>query len=160
MKKWEQQWDEYIKVEYIRDGITEETVKFAERLGKHLAKDGKHYETRFNSNEKKEKSVPVEESKLTTSQLRKFFGEVKRQQMMGYKESSFVLLKPKLAYAVGRVKDGKKYYKIQDLYNVLANAIDVVVSAETEDKEKAFKNFISIFEAIVAYHKAHIEKDN
>ena len=80
--------------------------------------------------------------------------------MIGYQENSFVLLKPKLAYAVGRVKDGKKYYKIEDLYNVLTKAIDVVVSNETKDKSKAFKNFIAIFEAIVAYHKAYIEKDN
>ena len=153
-KKWKDQWDECIPADSIRNEISEETVKFAEKFGKHLAKNGKHTETRFNSKKQIQESFPVEESKLTTSQLRKFFGEVKRQQMMGYKESSFVLLKPKLAYAVGRAKDGKKYYKIEDLYNVLSNAIDVVTSDETTDKQKAFKNFIAIFEAIVAYHKA------
>ena len=89
---------------------------------------------------------------------RKFFGEVKRQQTIGYQESSFILLKPKLAYAVGRVKDGRKYYKIEDLYYVLSNAIDIVVSPETKDKEKAFRNFIAFFEAIVAYHKSEENK--
>lgn len=160
MKKWEQQWDEYIPVEGIRAEVTDETVRFAEKFGKHLAKNGRHTENRTNPKTRKEERVQVEESKLTTSQLRKFFGEVKRQQMIGYQENTFVLLKPKLAYAVGRVKDGKKYYKIEDLYNVLTKAIDVVVSNETKDKSKAFKNFIAIFEAIVAYHKAYIEKDN
>ncbi|MCR5140645.1 MAG: type III-A CRISPR-associated protein Csm2 [Bacteroidaceae bacterium] len=154
MKKWEQQWDEYIPVDAIRIGVTDSTVEFAERFGMHLARNGKHKENRFNPKTKREEPVDVEESKLTSSQLRRFFGEVKRQQMMGYNESSFVLLKPKLAYAVGRVKDGKKYYKIEDLFNVLSKAIDVVAAQETTDKQKAFKNFISIFEAIVAYHKA------
>jgi len=154
MKKWKEQWDEYIPAEAIRNGVTDSTVQFAERFGKHLAKNGKHMENRYNPKTKKEEPSPVEESKLTSNQLRKFFGEVKRQQMTGYKESSFLLLKPKLAYTVGRAKDGKKYYKIEDLYNVLSNAIDVVSDKETTDKQQAFKNFIAIFEAIVAYHKA------
>ena len=154
MKKWEQQWDEYIPEEAIRNGVTEETVKFAERFGKHLAKNGKHKENLYNPKAKKKELMDVEEAQLTTSQLRKFFGEVKRQQMTGYKEINFLLLKPKLAYAVGRAKDGKKYYKIEDLYNVLSKAIDVVTSDETTNKQQAFKNFIAIFEAIVAYHKA------
>ena len=85
----------------IRNGVTDDTVKLAEKIGKHLASGN-----------------PAE--KLKTSQLRKFFGEVKRQQMTGYKESSFVLLKPKLAYAVGRVKDNQNHYKIEDLYEVLS----------------------------------------
>ena len=125
----------------IRNGVTDDTVKLAEKIGKHLASGN-----------------PAE--KLKTSQLRKFFGEVKRQQMTGYKESSFVLLKPKLAYAVGRVKDNQNHYKIEDLYEVLSKAIDVVVSKDTIDKPMAFKNFIAIFEAIVAYHKKYIVKDN
>lgn len=154
MKKWEEQWDEYIPADAIRSGVNKSTVEFSEKFGNHLAKNGKHKEIRYNPRTRKEESTFVEESKLTSSQLRKFFGEVKRQQMTGYNESSFLLLKPKLAYAVGRAKDGKKYYKIEDLYNVLSNAIDVVVAEETTDKQKAFKNFIAIFEAIVAYHKA------
>ena len=88
----------------------------------------------------------VTSAKLTTNQLRKFFGEVKRQQMEGFNETDFILLKPKLAYAVGRAKDPKA--KINDFYLVIANAIDRVKN------EKQFKNFIQIFEAIVAYHKA------
>ena len=143
---------------WIRDEITLETVIFTEKFGRKLANNGKRIEKRFSKKENRVVDVEVEEEKLTTSQLRKFFGEVKRQQTIGYQESSFILLKPKLAYAVGRVKDGRKYYKIEDLYNVLSNAIDVVGSPETKDKEKAFRNFISFFEAIVAYHKSEENK--
>lgn len=121
----------------IKEKITSASVAFAEEFGTYLGRD------EFNGvgrNGKPQKSA----TKLTTSQLRKFFGEVKRQQMVGYKETDFILLKPKLAYAVGRAE---KNSKIRDFYEVMAAAIDLV-SNETE-----FQNFIKIFEAIVAYHK-------
>ena len=120
----------------IREKITSVSVDFAERFGKYLAS-----------------TDPSNSKPLTTSQLRKFFGEVKRQQMNGYEQSKFIMLKPKLAYAVGRAKSEKKgSHKIEDFYNVMADAIDKV--AKSPDQTKAFKNFINIFEAIVAYHKA------
>lgn len=127
--------------EEIQNKVTDATVQFAEKFGKYLA-------------EKEENAEP-----LTTSQLRKFFGEVKRQQMMGYDNTEFVMLKPKLAYAVGRAKqNGRKFkaQKIEDFYLVLADAIDKVEAST--DKPKAFKNFITAFEAIVAYHKAAEKK--
>lgn len=156
VKEWVR--TEYIPEDAIRNEITDETIRFAERFGKHLAIP-KTVETTYINKKtgKEEKSKKTIEKELTSSQLRKFFGEVKRQQMTGYVESSFVLLKPKLAYAVGRAKsDSNKYeyYKIQDLYDVLAKAIDIVINKNTVDQNKAFRNFISIFEAIVAYHKA------
>lgn len=129
----------------ITEKITNETVEFAKRFGNHLGKD----DTKFD--EKRKKNV-VERAKLTTSQLRKFFGEIKRQQMSGYNETDFVLLKPKLAYAVGRAKDANA--KINDFYYVISKAIDCVKANNKEESEKRFKNFIKIFEAIVAYHKA------
>lgn len=136
---------ERIPKEEIQGKISDVTVKFAKDFGDYLAA-------------REENAEP-----LTTSQLRKFFGEVKRQQMSlqtaGYNETEFVMLKPKLAYAVGRVKqNGRKgkTYKIEDFYLVLADAIDKVQSST--DKPKAFKNFITAFEAIVAYHKAAEKK--
>ena len=126
----------------IQEKVTDETVQFAERFGTYLGKDD------FFTN-KSGKSISAK-NKLTTSQLRRFFGEVKRQQMVGYNETDFVLLKPKLAYAVGRAKE--KDAKIKDFYLVMSNAIDLV------HNEQQFKNFIKVFEAIVAYHKAAEEK--
>lgn len=113
----------------IQEKVTNETVEFAERFGRYLGEDDADTE-----------------KKLNPSQLRRFFGEVKRQQLVGYTghESDFILLKPKLAYAVGRAD---KKSKIKDFYYVMSNAIDLV------QNEQQFNNFIKVFEAIVAYHK-------
>ena len=153
----------------VKEGVNKDTIKYAKKFGEYLARekdDAEEKETRTFWG--KEAEVGVVFKKLTTSQVRKFFGEVKRQQMTGYIPSSFVLLKPKLAYAVGRAekkepqKPGQKIEKskIIDFYNVLAVAIDTVIIEEEKEKKeegekggKAFKNFIDLFEAIVAYHK-------
>ena len=134
--------NDLIPKEEIQNKVTDITVQFAERFGKYLAVDDYDAEP------------------LTTSQLRKFFGEVKRQQMMkDFNETEFTMLKPKLAYAVGRVKqNGKKNkaQKIEDFFTVITDAIDKVLSSS--DRARAFKNFIIAFEAIVAYHKAAEKK--
>lgn len=136
----------------ITEKVTNETVEFAKKFGAYLGKDDKR-----KGIDKKGKEIDINEAKLTTNQLRKFFGEVKRQQMSGYDETDFVLLKPKLAYAVGRAKNANA--KINDFYHVISNAIDCVKSDNKEESEKRFKNFIKIFEAIVAYHKAAEESE-
>ena len=133
--------NDLIPKEEIQDKVTDVTVQFAEKFGKYLALDD------------------FDAEPLTTSQLRKFFGEVKRQQMMGYNETEFTMLKPKLAYAVGRAKQNgrkNKAQKIEDFFNVITYAIDKALSSP--DRTKAFKNFITAFEAIVAYHKAAEKK--
>lgn len=133
--------NDLIPKEEIQNKVTDVTVQFAEKFGKYLAVDD------------------FDAEPLTTSQLRKFFGEVKRQQMMGYNETEFTMLKPKLAYAVGRAKQNgrkNKAQKIEDFFNVITDAIDKVLSSP--DRAKAFKNFITAFEAIVAYHKAAEKK--
>ena len=139
-----------VKKEWICDKVDQTTVDFAKKFGTYLAKADNWQEERDG------KTLNMSGSALTTSQLRRFFGEVKRQQSIGYEESSFVMLSPKLAYAVGRArkekKNGVKYCKIEDFFTVFEDAIKKVNSSE--DKQKAFKNFITIFEAIVAYHKA------
>lgn len=134
-------WDKnkLIPQSEITDKVTDNTVKFAQEFGFYLGTDDLNPKTGKPSG-----------NKLTTNQLRKFFGEVKRQQMSGYNQTDFVLLKPKLAYAVGRAK--QKDSKIKDFYLVISDAIDKVKN------EQHFKNFIKIFEAIVAYHKAAEEK--
>jgi CRISPR type III-A-associated protein Csm2 len=88
--------------------------------------------------------------KVSTSQLRKFFGALKRiqadfEQMKG----EIILLDAQLAYAVGRdVSNGKQSTKIKEFYDL----IGPLLRAIKEDK-KMFKNFVNVFEAIVAYHK-------
>lgn len=153
-----------VKPEWIIDKIDRTTVDFAKNFGSYLAKDDskvkldKEGEPTSYKHGKPVKIIIGE--KLTTSQLRRFFGEVKRQQTIGYKESSFVMLRPKLAYAVGRAKKSKKnevkYCKIEDFYTIIDDAIMVVVNSK--DTKTAFKNFMAIFEAIVAYHKAEVKE--
>lgn len=145
-------WKEFIQKDWIHKEIIKETIDFTEKFGKHLAKkDDIVYEDENLRKPKTYKTKTGEiknfnRNELTTSQIRKFFGEVKRQQVKGYNSTEFMLLKPKLAYAVGRV--GDKDAKINDFNDVISNAIDEVTSIED------FKRFIKIFEAIVAYHKS------
>ena len=114
----------------IKEKITEKTVRFAEDLGRYLATD-----------DSRNGGLRA----MTTSQLRRFYGEVKRQQANGYNTSDFVLLKPKLAYAVGRDKGTK----IVDFYEVMTEAMSHV------SNEQEFERFVKVFEAIVAFHKAN-----
>jgi CRISPR-associated protein Csm2 len=141
--------DHPINEKWFLENVTDETVTYAENLAKHLVEEEK---------------IPNTNSfvvlPLTTSQLRKFFGVVKNIQLdfsvHGYNESDFVMLKPKLAYAVGRVrqKNSKcRERRIEDFAEILSSAMDIV--NRSKDRDNAFKNFINFFEAIVAYHKRY-----
>lgn len=123
------------KKEWITIGMNSEAVTWASEFGRQLSK-----------NKVDSSGSELRETKLTTSQLRKFFGEVKRQQAIGFNATDFILLKPKLAYAVGRTK--KSNTCLHDFYIIMSKAIDTV------QNDNQFKNFIKMFEAIVAYHKA------
>lgn len=155
---WKDSWKRNIPENAIKDAVNKGAVKFAEEFGKYLALPDKFKEI----NQRTGKTYDILVKPLNTNQLRKFFGDVKRQQLRGYEESSFILLKPKLAYAVGRAndKDKNSYNKITDFAKVISNGIDIVTSDHTPNKEKAFENFIAIFEAIVAYHKAEAVEKN
>ena len=117
----------------VKNSITEKTVRWAEEFGHYLATDD---------------SRQGGLRPMTTSQLRRFFGEVKRQQVNGYNQSDFVLLKPKLAYAVGRdKKNGRNTTKIVDFYDIMSQGMSMVTN------EKEFDRFVKGFEAVVAFHK-------
>ncbi len=119
-----------IKTEWLDGNLDQIFIDWAEGFGKHLAseRNGKRG------------------TELTTNQLRKFFGAVKRQQTKGYDANDFAFLRPQLAYSVAKAKN--KEGKIHDFFHVMSGAMEKVAS------EQRFKNFIKIFEAIVAYHKA------
>lgn len=93
------------------------------------------------------------QKQVSTSQIRKFFGSLKKIQA-SFEKSKYeiILLEPKLAYAVGRdydKKDKVQKTKIKDLYDLLKPLIREI----KEDKTR-FNNFVNVVEAIVAYHKA------
>jgi CRISPR type III-A-associated protein Csm2 len=129
------------KPEWITESINDETIQWCENFGKYLA--GKLHQNKF------------EIKPLTSTQLRRFFGALKRLSIYGYSSQKYhelLRLKPMLAYAVGRDKDDRKFNKtgIFIFYEEITSAIDLMKGKG----EKEFKNFVHIVEAIVAYHKA------
>ena len=91
------------------------------------------------------------EQRLTTSQIRSIFSEVRRieadwGQDSGRASRNLILLKPKMAYRA-RKERGKG---VEELVSVLSPAVDLV-----DQNEQNFRNFVDFFEAILAYHKSH-----
>ncbi len=90
------------------------------------------------------------QQKLTTSQIRAIFGEVRRIEgdwkiNAERANRSLILLKPKMAYRAK--KEGRV---VANLVSVLEPAIDQV------GREKGnFARFVDFFEAILAYHRYH-----
>ena len=116
------------KKDWIQKGADEEMVEYAEVMGKYMAK-------------------PDTGSPLTNSQIRNVYGEIKRIQMKGYEQnhSSFLLLKPKMAYAAGR-QDAVGLKLLQEIFNAAYGYVNT---------EETFKNFCNFMEAVLAYHKAY-----
>jgi CRISPR type III-A-associated protein Csm2 len=72
--------------------------------------------------------------------------------MKGFKgeTTAFLLLKPKMAYAVAR--DGKRGLKqLTEVFNKAFELVDV----SGPNGSAHFKNLMDIMEAILAYHKAY-----
>ncbi|MGE5617806.1 MAG: type III-A CRISPR-associated protein Csm2 [Sphingomonadaceae bacterium] len=119
----------------ILHGNTETLVKSAKEMGNALA--------------------PI----LSTSQLRAVFGTVRRIEMRWLKgaapeannpyKAELLLLKPRLAYQVGRAKQKAAGERngIIALEPVLRRAIELV------SDRAHFQHFVDYLEAIVAYHK-------
>ncbi|MEZ5040685.1 MAG: type III-A CRISPR-associated protein Csm2 [Saprospiraceae bacterium] len=115
-----------IKSEWITQAgnIDNSVVHWAEETGKKLA-----------------------EGKLTSSTIRRFFGEMRRIQSNFSKNNEDVpMLKAKLAYDVGR----KKEPGVKDFYRILSPGIEAV-----QNNEDNFNRFVKIAESIVAFHKLH-----
>ncbi len=100
----------------------------------------------------------LNQQKLTTSQIRNFFTEVRSIQNRWdlNPEAEYrqvVLLKPKLAYAAQRAREvGKKTEAVKTLADVLALCIDQIPQTAADKKDR-FNRFVDFFEAILAYHK-------
>ena len=117
-------WENKFDSQWITDGITKEAIKFCEKFGKHIKNNG-----------------------LSTSQIRNVYGELKRIQLKGFKKekTSFLLLKPKMAYAAKRAKNSGA----TDFKKVFDKAFDLI-----DNSSEKYKNFMDIMEAILAYHKS------
>lgn len=123
-----------LKTSWIKEGLDKEGVAYCEDFAIHLLdlRDGR---PSFNA--------------MTTSQVRNYFGEMRRIQLKGFDSNriAFTMLKPKLAYSVARVD--KQGARIKDFRRVAELLMDQV-----ENKEH-YDNLVSFMEATVAYHKAY-----
>ena len=99
------------------------------------------------------KEMFFSDMRLTSAQLRKFYGEVKRiEALVEQKEYEDVehliyMLKAKAAYAAN--KNSKKIP--DDFRDFLSNCVDSITNEKKEYRKKAFKAFCLYFEAIVGY---------
>ena len=121
-------------VEWITKGATSAMVTAAEQAGKYMAENG-----------------------LTSSKIRSIYGEIKRIQMKGFEEekTAFYLIKPKVAYAVGREKQtNKNNMEGLLLFQLIFNQCFQYVT-----NDASYKNFCNLMEAILAYHKAYVKND-
>ena len=135
---------EPISKQILTDGIKDTDLDNLKAWGEFLAKQDNKIERDRNG---RERNLTI--NALSTSQIRKFFGEIKRIQAdFENSKNEIVLLDPKIAYAVGRSKkDGNS--KIDDFYKQVSPLL-----REIKEDKKKFKNFVNVVEAIVAYHKA------
>lgn len=110
---------------WIESGADEYLPDYAEKMGKRLA-----------------------DNKLTSSKIRSIYGEIKRIQMGEFEKekTSFYLLKPKVAYAVGREREnvGLQLFKL-----IFDKAFACVKDGQT------FNYFSNFMEAILAYHRTY-----
>ncbi len=134
--------EQSLKEEWVRSEITDEAVEWTKSFGYFL--------------QQKDKSNP-----LTTSQIRKFFGELKRIQADPEKyQEEIPMLKAKLAYAVGRDastrfnRDSRQTEliystKIKEFYEELEKGINWIRRGEKGDLIR----FVKLVESVVAFHK-------
>lgn len=90
----------------------------------------------------------VKTAKMTTSQIRKLFTEVKKLDFKNNGPYQVNILRAKLAYTAGR------YKQVKDLQRVLDLALQ-----EVGESEEEYNRFADFFEAIVAYHKKYGGKE-
>lgn len=115
---------------WLTEKIDADAIKFTEDFGKYL-----------NSQQ------------FTTAQIRKIYGEVKMLQQKGWEGdktlTALLLLKPKLSYSAKRI-DKKCAWQFKEF---LSTGIDVIYTTKA-NQAQSFENFVNLFEAILAYHRA------
>ncbi|MCO5232086.1 MAG: type III-A CRISPR-associated protein Csm2 [Chitinophagales bacterium] len=144
----------HLKLTWIHEGIKDDVaIEWSKAFAKHLVtekmNDPLHHLQDRNGFAFDRSNRPRYRLKLSTTQLRKFFGELKgleaNTSSNNFNVAKVKMIKPKLAYAVGKEKSQNP--KINDLYIEFERAINGI------SEYTHFKNFIQLFEAVVAYHK-------
>lgn len=117
---------------WIKQGANASMNNFCDLLGKSLKQNG-----------------------ISSSQLRNIYGEIMRIKQKGFKneQSSFYLLRPKIAYIAGRINGRDKIETFKN--DFIGSFFTPAFNAVDENNEATFDNFQKIFEAVLAYHKFH-----
>lgn len=128
--------DNQFHSEWITKGADESMIVFAEKAGKFMV-----------------------DQKFTNSKIRNFYGEVKRIQMGTFEKEkqAFYLLRPKIAYALGRELTGGNKNKCAGLY-LFKMIFDETCKYVKSQQE--FNNLSNLLEAVLAYHRANGGKQN
>lgn len=115
--------------DWVEKEVNAAMVTYAEEAGMFMAKNG-----------------------LTNSKIRSIYGEIKRIQMGKYEDekTSFLLLRPKVAYAAGRDSHNNGLALFKRIFDEASTYVT---------NQKSLNNFHNLFEAILAYHKSHGGKD-
>lgn len=124
---------------WISDGLGDDFISKAEKIAEKMA-----------STDKKDDPYRV-----SFTQFRNIYGEIKRiESIVSHSADSikwvpsFVLLVPKMAYNIKRQAQGEEFYKMfKELHSVINSVVDV------NTKKQYFKNFVDVFEGILAYYK-------
>jgi len=124
-----------IQIIMTADESGEELVKYAEAL-----------------------AVSLVRGDLKRGQIRTVFGEMRQIESLWRKDPAdglrkLTMLKPKLAYQSARTQP------MQPLSAALSEAIDMVIKAPADQREKRFRRFVELFESILAYHRANGGRD-
>jgi len=117
--------------QWVTNGPSKELINAASDFGQHL-----------------------KEQKLNTSQIRQVFTKMKNIESKGLDQNrmgDLLMLKPFISYAAGRHRDVRG---LQDLKQMVCNGIDCVADAKAEARHASFRNFVKLFEAVLAYHRA------
>jgi len=131
---------------WITDKIDDPGIAYLENLGFYLC-------DKKNVNDRRPGRNAV-----TTSQMRNMFSEIKRIEQKLKDENhdwktSFLLLRPKIAYNAARVIAKGRDSRMKDLKVVLEKAHRAV------ETEAHFVNFSQFIEGVIAYHKVYGGKD-
>lgn len=94
---------------------------------------------------------------LTRTQLRNFFGELRRIEARGPAENAEAIsyLRHKLAYTVSRLEEDKLPKAVaRTFHGVLDKGLKALDGEPTALAER-FERFTAYFEAVLAYHRFH-----
>lgn len=103
-------------------------------------------------NKSRESGEYMNSKGLTTSQFRSIFTRLKKIETFGLDQTSYpelIMLKPLVAYAAKRAgKPGFRELKEK----IIDPGIEMIIKEADPDKRNSyFKNFIMLFEAVLAY---------